>query len=80
MVLLLLFQFDTSSKLVTFHVTGDAPSDKPTVLWSMYFNQAISDSSCVVDLPSNIHVLSLPGVNIGFGEALFQVHGLSTAV
>lgn len=64
----------TANKLFHFlsEDEGDAPSDKPTVLWSMYFNQAISDSSCVVDLPSNIHVLSLPGVNIGFGEALFQ--------
>lgn len=53
--------------------TGDVASDKPTVLWSLYFNQAISDSSCVADLPSNMHVLDMPGVTIGFGEALQQV-------
>ena len=50
--------------------TGDVTSDKPTVLWSLYFNQAISDSSCVADLPSNMLVLDMPGVTIGFGEAL----------
>ena len=58
--------------------TGDVASDKPTVLWSLYFNQAISDSSCVADLPSNMHVLDMPGVTIGFGEALQQVCVLYT--
>ncbi|XP_044176469.1 rab proteins geranylgeranyltransferase component A-like isoform X1 [Acropora millepora] len=64
----------TAEKL--FHIRsgdeGDVASDKPTVLWSLYFNQAISDSSCVADLPSNMHVLDMPGVTIGFGEALQQ--------
>lgn len=59
---------------VLFCSTEDAPIDKPIVLWSLYFNQAIPDSSCVTaDLPSNVHVSSLPGVTIGFGEALQQV-------
>ena len=48
-------------------------SDKPTVLWSLYFNQAIPDLSGVTDLPSNVHVLAMPGDSIGFGEALQQV-------
>ena len=48
-------------------------SDKPTALWSLYFNQAIPDSTCFTDLPSNVHALLLPGNTLGFGEALQQV-------
>ncbi|KAJ7383782.1 hypothetical protein OS493_026316 [Desmophyllum pertusum] len=54
------------------HLAGNVQSDKPTVLWSLYFNQAIPDSSCVSDLPSNVHVMLLPGMPLGFGEALQQ--------
>ncbi|KAL9971645.1 hypothetical protein ACROYT_G017841 [Oculina patagonica] len=62
----------TADKLFHFPSEGNVQSDKPTVLWSLYFNQAIPDSSCVGDLPSNVHVMSLPGTSIGFGEALQQ--------
>ena len=48
-------------------------SDKPTALWSLYFNQATPDSTCFTDLPSNVHALLLPGNTLGFGEALQQV-------
>ena len=48
-------------------------SDKPTALWSLYFNQATPDPTCVTDLPSNVHALLLPGNTLGFGEALQQV-------
>lgn len=62
----------TANKLFHFPSEGNLHSDKPTVLWSLYFNQFIPDSSCVVDLPSNVHALSLPGLSLGFGEALQQ--------
>ena len=48
-------------------------SDKPTALWSLYFNQATPDPTCFTDLPSNVHALLLPGNTLGFGEALQQV-------
>ena len=48
-------------------------SDKPTALWSLYFNQATADPTCFTDLPSNVHALLLPGNTLGFGEALQQV-------
>ena len=48
-------------------------SDKPTALWSLYFNQATPDATCFTDLPSNVHALLLPGNTLGFGEALQQV-------
>ncbi|PFX22300.1 Rab proteins geranylgeranyltransferase component A 1 [Stylophora pistillata] len=62
----------TANKLFHFPSEGNVDSDKPTVLWSLYFNQLISDSSCVGDLPGNVHVLLLPGMSLGFGEALQQ--------
>ena len=48
-------------------------SDKPTALWSLYFNQATPDPTSFTDLPSNVHALLLPGNTLGFGEALQQV-------
>ena len=48
-------------------------SDKPTALWSLYFNQVTPDPTCFTDLPSNVHALLLPGNTLGFGEALQQV-------
>lgn len=44
------------------------------MLWSLYFNHAAADQSCVdPELPSNVQCTPLPGSSLGFSHAMDQV-------
>ena len=61
---------------VTCVFLGDfsGSDQKPAVLWSLYFNQLAPEvTTCTTGVPNNIMVTSLPGADLGFGQAMEEV-------
>ncbi|EDO49686.1 predicted protein, partial [Nematostella vectensis] len=58
----------------------DRSSDKPVVLWSLYFNHDAPDPSTVKPLPDNVFSTSLPGVTHNLEQAMRQAKDIFTKI
>ena len=49
--------------------TGDSESNKPKLLWSLYFNE-LENNDDITNLPDNLFVTDMPGSSLGFRDTV----------
>lgn len=57
------------AKLLTVQDNSDNSSNKPRLLWSLYFNEIMNNDD-IRDLPENMFATCMPGSSLGFADAV----------
>ena len=65
--------FKLISCLSTDAVSVDDESEKPVVLWSVYFNMECGFPANISELPANVRITALPSATLDFEDALLEV-------